>query len=147
MHVIPLKRPQFWFRSPLFEIELGEDAETNPLCYGRALANWLVASLHDEGIKVDDVFPEDWGWCVMVKRSPYLLWVGCGSVHDDAKQPVDGSLPTGEEVVWTCIVVAEVPLLKRLFRAPNTEAEVDELYLRIKRIVTAARGTTLVNEP
>lgn len=144
---IPLEKDQLWFRSPLFEIEPGEDAETNPLCYGRALANWLASALRDEGIEVNDVFPEDWGWCVMVKRAPFLLWIGCGNVHDYEKQKPGDPLPRGEDVVWTCIVAAEVPLLKRLFRAPATTFEVDELYARVKRIVTSARGTTLVDEP
>lgn len=144
---IPLERDQFWFKSPLFEIEPDEDAETNPLIYGRALANWLAASLRDEGIEVDDVFPEDWGWCVMVKRTPFRLWIGCGNVHDNARQNLKGQLPRGEDIVWTCIVVAEVPLMKRLFRKPPTAPEVEELFARVKRIVTAARGTTLIDEP
>lgn len=47
---IPLDKDQFWFRSTLFEIEVGEDKETNPLCYGRQLANWLVTALRSDGI-------------------------------------------------------------------------------------------------
>lgn len=144
---VPLEKEQFWFKSSLFDIEPGEDAETNPLCFGRALANWLAAELRREGIDVDDVFPEDWGWCVMVRRAPFLLWIGCGNVHNYEKQGPDDTLPRSEDVVWTCIVVAEVPLLKRLFRRPSTEPAVKELYARVKRIVSTARATTLVDEP
>lgn len=147
MPEIPLDKHQFWFRSPLFEVEPGEDAETNPLCYGRALANWLAAALREEGVEVESVIPEDWGWCVIVKRTPFLLWVGCGNVQEHEEQLSNDALPQRQDVVWTCMVVAEVPLLKRLFRAPDTGAEVDEIYWRIKRIVTAARGTTFVDPP
>lgn len=142
---IPLDKDQFWFRSMLFEIEVGEDKETNPLCYGRQLANWLVTALRSDGIYVEEVFPEDWGWCVMVQKTPFSLWVGCGSVYD-GQQPGE-QLPKGSDVVWTCIVVAEVPLLKRLFRAPDTAPEVANLFLRVKRLVTSSPGTILVEEP
>jgi hypothetical protein len=32
---------QLWFKSEKFEIEDGEEAETNPFCFGRQLAAWL----------------------------------------------------------------------------------------------------------
>jgi len=144
---VPLEKDQFWFRSALFEIEPGEDAETNPSCYGRALAKWLAGELRREGLEVDDVFPEDWGWCVMVRRAPFQLWIGCGNVHSYENERPDDALPRGEDVVWTCIVVAEVPLLKRLFRRPVTTPAVKELYERVKRIVSTAPATTLVEEP
>jgi hypothetical protein len=62
---IPLKKHQIWFRSNSFEIEVGEDKETNPLFYGRQLARWLESALQGEGVIVEKVFPEDWGWCVI----------------------------------------------------------------------------------
>lgn len=144
---IPIKKHQIWFRSALFEIETGEDKETNPLCYGRQLARWLKFALQDEGITVKEVFPEDWGWCVMVKKAPFSLWVGCGNVHTyDTQAPAD-SPPLGKDVVWTCIVVAEIPLLKKLFRAPNTALEVDNLLMRVRRILSSAPSTLLIDEP
>jgi hypothetical protein len=81
----------------------------------------------------------------MVQKTPFSLWVGCGSVYD-GQQPGE-QLPKGSDVVWTCIVVAEVPLLKRLFRAPDTAPEVANLFLRVKRLVTSSPGTILVEEP
>ena len=75
---------QFWFRSTRFEIEPGEDEETNPLCFGRQLANWLRERLVEQGRTVEEVLPYDWGWCLVVQRKPFLLWVGCVSVHDYA---------------------------------------------------------------
>ena len=143
---ILLEKDQFWFQSPLFEIEPGEDADTNPQCYGRALANWLATAIRSEGVDVDEVFPEDWGWCIMVKRKPFLLWIGCGNVGDNKKNN-SGTLPRGEDVVWTCIAVAEVPLFRRLFGAPDTAPELSALYSQVKRIVAEARGTIFVDEP
>lgn len=147
MPKIPLEKNQFWFRSTLFEIEDGEDEETNPLCYGRQLANWLAASLRDEGVRVEDVFPEDWGWCVMVKKAPFSLWVGCSNVHGSEGQWPNDTPPRGKDVVWTCTVVAEVPLWKRFFRQPDTAPEVAEFLVRVKRLLVAAPGTALVDEP
>ena len=40
---------QLWFRSAQFEIEPGEEEETNPLCFGRQLANWL-REISDQGL-------------------------------------------------------------------------------------------------
>lgn len=144
---IPLEKDQLWFQSTLFEIEAGEDKDTNPLCYGRQLANWLASALRDEGVTVEEVFPQDWGWCVMVKKAPFSLWVGCGNVHHYEKQQPNDLLPRGEDVVWTCIVVAEVPFLKKLFRAPSTAPEVADLLTRVTRLLTSAPGTNLVDEP
>ena len=46
---------QFWFTSSLFDIEQGEDEETNPLCFGRQLSNWLRIKLRAKGYDVEDV--------------------------------------------------------------------------------------------
>ena len=50
---------QFWFKSSLFDIEQGEDEETNPLCFGRQLSNWLRIKLREKGYDVEDVIAED----------------------------------------------------------------------------------------
>jgi len=139
---------QLWFRSPLFRIEAGEDEETNPMCFGRHLAHWLGEQLEADGVPVEGVIPEDWGWCLVVRRRPFLLWVGCGNVQNDSKwRGPPPSLSDGKDVVWTCHVVAEVPLVKRLLRAPDTETQVKELFERVQRLVASAPGTAFVAEP
>jgi hypothetical protein len=35
----------YWFKSSKFQVEPGEDEETNPGLYGRQLARWLKARL------------------------------------------------------------------------------------------------------
>jgi hypothetical protein len=94
---------QFWFRSSLFEIEPGEDEETNPLRFGRQLARWLRERLVAEGRAVEEVVPEDWGWCLVVQRKPFLLWVGCVGVHDYAISKPGDQPPCGSEMVWAAM--------------------------------------------
>ena len=144
---IPSVKNQIWFRSTLFNIEPEEDGQTNRQCYGRQLAHWLAAALRDDGVAVAEVFPEDWGWCVMVKKSPFALWVGCGSVHDDETLHPVNLLPRGRDVIWTCFVAAEVSLLQKLFRKPDTVLQISELLERLKRLLVAAPGTVLIDEP
>jgi hypothetical protein len=71
------------FSSSHFKIEPGEDAETNPGIYGKALAEWMGAQLRRRGVPVEEIVAEDFGRCVMVKRKPVMLWVGCASVDDN----------------------------------------------------------------
>jgi hypothetical protein len=91
----------FWLKSELFEPRPGEDAETNPGRYGKALAEWISTALNARGVDVEGVIPEDWGWCVMVAREPFRLWIGCGNVEQD---------PMAGELTWHCFVEAEAPL-------------------------------------
>lgn len=72
---------QVVFRTPFFQPIDGEDRETNPGVYGKALARWLAEALAARGITAHDVIPEDFGWVVMVSRDPCLLWYGCGNVE------------------------------------------------------------------
>ena len=68
------------FTTPFFAVEPGEDAHTNPGIYGRALARWLAEALRARGLAVEDAIPEDWGWCITVKREPLALRVACANV-------------------------------------------------------------------
>src|SRR5438105_2089850 len=130
-----MSRPQYWFRSTLFEIEPGEEDETNPLCYGRQLANWLRRKLIAKGYGVEEVFGEDWGWCVVCARKPFMLWVGCVNVHDYAKSRPEDPPPSGKDVTWTCIVEAELPIFSRLFKRMETGPAVQKLYAEVGTIL------------
>ncbi|RYE43014.1 MAG: hypothetical protein EOP24_30390 [Hyphomicrobiales bacterium] len=140
-------KDQIWFRSTLFDIEPGEDEETNPECCGRQLAHRLAAALRDDGITVAEVFPEDWGWCVVVKKSPFALWVDCGSFYDHETQNTANPSMRGRGAVWTCMVGAEVSLLQKLFRRPDTAPQISELLERLTRLLTAAPGIELIDQP
>ena len=146
--VMPQTNPlQIWFRASQFQIEAGEDEETNPRCYGKHLATWLRGKLIAEGYAVEEVIAEDWGWCVMCRRNPFMLWVGCANIHDYSKSGQDGPLPLGGEVVWSCIIVAEVPMLARLFSRPDTDGATSQLYAQVKRILSAELDIVFVEEP
>lgn len=102
------------FTSALFDIEPGEDDETNPGCFGKALAAWIAARLTQFGYQTR-VVPEDWGWCVLCVEEAYLLWVGCSAMHDEAfydNYDPDDAPPEGAEVEWYVFTHAEIPFFK-----------------------------------
>src|SRR5262249_30561019 len=71
------------FKSQHFRVEPGEDKETNPGIYGKALAQWILQKLKARGYEVDDdLVAEDFGWLVMLRGYPFMLWVGCASVEE-----------------------------------------------------------------
>ena len=65
--------PTLLFRSDLFVVDPREDEETNPFCYGRSLSEWVREKFRELGYEPEPVIPEDWGWCVMLKRQPFML--------------------------------------------------------------------------
>lgn len=108
--------PGYWFTSAVFEAEPGEDEHTNPRMYGRQPARWLRDGLVGLGYCPEEVFGEDWGWCVMCQREPYELWVGCVNLSDrDFAQEGDPP-PARSELLWNVVPFAEVPLLRYAFR-------------------------------
>jgi hypothetical protein len=137
----------YWFTSTLFEIEPGEDEEINPRMYGRQLAVWLKGKLEERGYEIEPVIVEDWGRCLMCSREPFMLWVGCGSVVDyDTAQPGDPP-PAKEKVVWHCFPTAEVPLLKRIFKKPDTSVALLKLDEDLRIILSQEPNISLVAHP
>jgi hypothetical protein len=132
------------FKSALFEIEPREDEEINPRMYGRQLAAWLKSQLELRGYTVEPVIAEDWGRCLMCRREPFLLWVGCGNEVDyTTAQPGDPP-PAKEDVVWVCFAEAEIPLWKRLFKRPDTSAALARLDSDLNGILAAQAGITIL---
>lgn len=115
---------QVTFRTPFFQPIAGEDAQTNPGIYGKALAQWLADALPAHGIAVEGVIAEDFGWVVMVSREPCRLWYGCGNVADTPG-------------TWTVFPVAEPSVVQRLFRRVNAEAEIARLKAHLEAVVPA----------
>ncbi len=108
------------FRSGRFAIEPSEDEATNPFCYGRSLAEWLSAKFAELGYEPEPVIPEDWGWCLVLKREPFLLWVGCGNETQELLNSVTPEtkpsfVPNPGDLRWRCIVQAESPPWKSYF--------------------------------
>jgi hypothetical protein len=136
---------QLWFRSGRFEIEPGEDAETNPGCYGKELAQWFRERLAGRGYVSATVVPEDWGWCVVCARKPIMLWVGCGVVSEP-QWDNQSTAPSGSEVVWTCFVEAEKPFLTGFFKKIDP-LPVEKLFADIKDILQSETSIQFVEEP
>jgi hypothetical protein len=134
----------FWFKSDLFVIEAGEDLKTNPGCYGEALAHWLKAKLAERGYLAEEIIPEDWGWCVMLKREHYL-WVGCGATQNEPKL-----VHESKRMVWQCFAVAEVPFWKFWFKMgkrSSIAAERNGVHQTLGTILRSEPRIELVDEP
>lgn len=114
------RSPIFRFRSDLFDIDPQEDEETNPFCYGRALAVWIRARFVELGYSVEPIIAEDWGWCVMLSRDPFMLWIGCGNERSafydtGAHETTNSVTPDGREVTWHCYAGIDVPVWTSFF--------------------------------
>jgi hypothetical protein len=74
----------FVFKSSMFPPESGEDSETNPGLFGKALAAWLAARLGNSGYAVDGEVAEDFGRLVKLKHSRFKAYVACCSTDESA---------------------------------------------------------------
>ena len=136
----------YFFTSDLFEIEPGEDEQTNPYRFGKQLAHWLSDKLSANGYPNAEVIPEDWGWCVMCSREPFMLWIGCGN-SDSIETLENPELINSYSVVWQCFVVTEVPFWKRIFRKPETETNERELNEKLNQFLSSESRIQMVECP
>lgn len=123
--------PQVTFTSDYFKPIAGEEEQTNPGCYGKALALWLAARLKERGVFFEGVIPEDFGWVVMVSRKPFMLWLGCGNTD-------------GSTTEWNIFPVAEVSTLQRLFKRLDPSSEIEELRIHLVELVPSIPGVANV---
>ena len=65
--------PLLTFESSAFAVTPGEDEETNPGIFGKALAQWLAEQLRVAGFATGAVMAEDFGWCVPVESKESLI--------------------------------------------------------------------------
>jgi hypothetical protein len=146
-----MKPNGYWFTSPKFELEPGEDEEINPGIYGRQLARWLKERLAERGYGVEEIINEDWGRALMCSRDPFVLWVGCASLTDDDLAGTEGAgeapPPAKEDIVWHCFATAEVFFVKRWLRKIDTQPAVAKLDHDLGEILRAEPEITLVPEP
>jgi hypothetical protein len=141
--------PTFRLRSDLFHVDPKEDEETNPFCYGRSLAEWVRVRFKELGYEPESVIAEDWGWCVMLRREPFLLWIGCGNDRSEFYEKVTPEekasfIPNGREITWSCIVGTDVlfwtPFFwKKLVGRASTHEQVS--------VVASQLQSVLENEP
>lgn len=119
--------PDYIFQSSLFNIEEGEDENTNPYLFGRELANWLCDQLLIRGYDVDEVFAEDWGWCLMCQTEPYQLYVGCTSILNENLVQRCKDPKSEAEILWHVITFSEKLLIARLWRKIDTKPGLNRL--------------------
>lgn len=141
--------PTIFFRSDLFQIDPKEDEETNPFCYGKSLAEWIRTRFQELGYDPEPVIAEDWGWCVMLKREPFLMWVGCGTDRSEFYSAVTPEqkatfAPDGREVTWSCLVGTDISIWtpffwKKLLGRASTHEQTN--------VVTHQLQSILNNEP
>lgn len=125
--------PLLEFASSDYPVTPGEDSETNPGIYGKALAHWLAEQLRTADVLAGDVVAEDFGWCIPVQSSPHSLYVVCASTSDDA----------GE---WRVFAFAEGGIVARLLGRDRSVEALTELYCIVKSCIEQAPGTHHMRE-
>ena len=112
--------PILEFESSAFPTTPGEDEETNPGIYGRALAQWLAEQLRTAGLRAGDVISEDFGWCVPVASTPHSLYVACASTGDAPNH-------------WRVFAFAEGGVTARLLGKDKRAESVASLFTAVRR--------------
>lgn len=142
-----LTESEYYFSSTLFEIERGEDLESNPGIYGKRLSEWLSRKFSERGFDGADAYPDDWGWRVDCQRSPITLFVGCAAFvstasYDDAK-----SVPDPEDVLWFVFPAVSVPLRERLRKRVDVESAFADFCSELEQILSGEPAIQLVDLP
>lgn len=122
-----MQGPNHVIRTSGFPIQPGEDAETNPGVLARALADYLVAQIRGRGVSVEEAIPEDFGYCIMLKRKPLRLWISCGN-------------RAGRTDEWIAFAVAEGGLLGRFVGNIRPALEITCISEMLGEIMKAAPG-------
>jgi hypothetical protein len=90
------------FQSSFFKPIPGEDKETSPGRYGRALANWLLQKLKEREFPVEDAIPEDCWWSITLRYPSFKIYLCCGNTRKEGS----------EWMVWS---IEHVPFFKSFF--------------------------------
>ena len=123
------------FESNAFPVTPGEDEQTNPGIFGRALAEWVGDRLRERGLPAGDIIPEDFGWCVPVTLSPHAVYVACAN---------DGGLDEGAGR-WQLFVFAEGGLMQRLFGKDTRREAMSRVFEAVRQALASSpeiRGLT-----
>lgn len=132
----------FNFTSSAFKVIPSEDKNINPGVLGKALSEWIANQLNHSKYEISEVLEEDFGYCLMVKRDPYWLWIGCAGFSDfqypenGLSEKVAARFPL-ETIEWSVWVTTERGWLSRLFNKDNRDAEAKELEAMIVKKLEA----------
>jgi hypothetical protein len=111
------------FSSSGFPVQPGEDAETNPGIYGRALAEWVATRLDSHGVPVLGIRAEDFGRCVVIQSWPFKLWVACASLDGNASR-------------WQMFIALEQNRIWKLFTRVDPEPELRQLREQFRTVIS-----------
>lgn len=130
------------FSSTGFPVLPYEDDELNPGILGRSVADWIKKCLSGTKFEVTEDINEDFGYCLMVHRKPYWLWVGCAgaSSHAYPEAELDEELAASfplESIEWRIWVATEWGLLSKLLRRDDRSRDKNELLDLLKRNLRA----------
>ncbi|HYO17679.1 MAG TPA: hypothetical protein VES02_03305 [Dermatophilaceae bacterium] len=117
-------RTQAEFRSSKFPPYEDEDEQLNPGVWGRRLAEYLGESLTSNGMRVEPIIAEDWGWYIPLELDGVRLAVCCGHQDGDA----------GEFVLFTD---PSRPTVRRGFRKVDVTPQLTALTDALDEILTA----------
>jgi len=113
------------FKSDAFPVVRGEDEETNPGIFGKALVDWLAQALAAHGRAIDRTVPEDFGRLIQVNEPSCSLYVAVSSTDDTATE-------------WRVFSFAEAGLLARLKgKGSERAAKVGDLFKDLEAILSA----------
>jgi len=114
------RSPLLEFESSVFAVVPGEDTETNPGIYGKALAQWLADQLREAGVRAGAVIAEDFGWCIPVESRPHSLYVVCASTGDQPGR-------------WRVFAFAEGGAIAHLLGKDKSDASLAPLFAAVRR--------------
>lgn len=121
-----------YFKSSKFKVIPYGGRDINPGILGKSLSEWITSQLKGSKYEVSEVIEEDFGYCLIVKKKPYWLWIGC-SGFSEYQYPEEG-LSEGiaadfplETIEWRVWVTTEMGWLSKLLRKDNRKAESMEL--------------------
>jgi hypothetical protein len=127
----------------LFKVYPYEDDNLNPGILGKSLADWVQNVLKGSQYQITEFIEEDFGYCFLVKRKPYWLWVGCCG-HSTFNFPENGlsedianSFPL-DTIEWYLWVSTEMGWISKLLCRDKRKVESLELFdfLKSKLIET-----------
>ncbi|SRR6266404_181804 len=121
--------PEVTFNTGFFQPVPYEEEQTNAGVYGKQLADWISEQLNKNGMKVEEVVAEDFGWAVIVSRKPILLWIACSNVRESTE--------------WRMYPVAEPYLRQRLFGFELTP-RAERLRTLLQEIVPTIPGVSAI---
>ena len=132
--------------SSKFRIQIGEDNETNPLLYGRELAEWLQTELRNSYAAIEEVIPEDCGWCVVCERKPHRLFIVVVNIIDQELVDAIARQESPEEVLWYVEPFVRVSFWHGRETRRKLDQALERLYTRVQEVLAREQEIRVLSE-